>query len=423
MVKLRFVVRNGALFLRISEGKERFYRTVNSVLVGNPNIEKHWDNAKEKFTRVAVRFKENNDALAAFKAEYQKFLLNNPDADARSVSKMSKSVSEVKTSENVPADAPLPSDTLEAFMEKLIVREQAKSGCNFETYQKLLKKMRKIVPNFSRLTLQELDFDKCVWLAGVFARHPGYFCSMRVFRNTLGKASKDPDAPFKMAQVGDFNFRDYDPDKDVVKDHKPDVLTHEQIRQFMELDLTATYARGTSRWSAQLYHDFCVFMLHSMMAPCDVLKLKKRDISRAHTIVTRRKKTHCAVEVPISPVMDAIMSRYSGKSKDGYIFPIMDDKKEAEYTVRDYTLKLFREKLNVWLKKAGKQMGLGYSLYAYVFRHTAITLALDGGLPISYVASVAGTSIEMIQKHYYNADNKQNSMKLQLALLKASGCA
>lgn len=420
MVKLKFVVINGKLVLRISEGKARFYRATTSLLAGNPNLARHWNSAREKFSSSDPNAKANNEALAGFKAVFQKFLLDNPGADAQSVANLSEKPRESCGSVLSEAE-PLPQDTLSAFMEKLVMREKAKKGCNFENYQKLLKKLRRVVPGFDRITFREIDFDKCVEIAGIFAERGGYACSMKAFRNTLGKAAKDPDVPFRIAQIGDFNFKDYDPDKDVAKFHKPDVLTQEQIRRFVDLDLESTYTRYTSRKTVELYHDFCVFMLHSMMSPCDVIKLKKRDISKAHTIVTRRKKTHCVVEVPISPAMDAIMAKYSGMSRDGYIFPIMDDRKEAEYVTRDYMFKRFREKVNVWLKKAGKEIGLDYPLYGYVFRHTAITLALDSGLPVSYVAAVAGTSIEIIQKHYYNADNVRNSQKLQLAFLKVSG--
>lgn len=38
MVRLRFVIRSGALVLRISEGKERYYKKVHSLLIGNPDI-------------------------------------------------------------------------------------------------------------------------------------------------------------------------------------------------------------------------------------------------------------------------------------------------------------------------------------------------------------------------------------------------
>jgi hypothetical protein len=41
------------------------------------------------------------------------------------------------------------------------------------------------------------------------------------------------------------------------------------------------------------------------------------------------------------------------------------------------------------------------------------TVALDNGIPNSYVAKAAGTSIEMIQKHYYNGNNPQNTERLQ----------
>lgn len=54
MVRLRFIIRSGTLVLRISEGKERYYRKVHSLLVGNPDI-KYWDNRKEKGSTDIVR--------------------------------------------------------------------------------------------------------------------------------------------------------------------------------------------------------------------------------------------------------------------------------------------------------------------------------------------------------------------------------
>lgn len=41
MVKLKIIVRDGNLVLRISEGKQRFYKSVRHLLKGSPNIEKH----------------------------------------------------------------------------------------------------------------------------------------------------------------------------------------------------------------------------------------------------------------------------------------------------------------------------------------------------------------------------------------------
>ena len=59
MVKLKFIVRDGFLVLRISEGKERYYKSVKSILVGNPNILKHWKADKERFSTYATSYQEN----------------------------------------------------------------------------------------------------------------------------------------------------------------------------------------------------------------------------------------------------------------------------------------------------------------------------------------------------------------------------
>lgn len=97
----------------------------------------------------------------------------------------------------------------------------------------------------------------------------------------------------------------------------------------------------------------------------------------------------------------------------------MDDEKEKSYTTKDYTFKKFREFLNKWLKVVGKKLGLCFDLYAYVFRHTAITVAIDHGLSVSYAANAAGTSVEMIQQHYYNGERQQNREKLTEAFMMA----
>jgi len=118
--------------------------------------------------------------------------------------------------------------------------------------------------------------------------------------------------------------------------------------------------------------------------------------------------------------MRLIIDKYKGQSKDGYIFPVMDDGKEKSYTAKDCTFKKFRGFLNKWLKLVGNEMGLSFDLYAHVFRHTAITVAINNGLPVSYIANAAGTSVEMIQQHYYNGECQQNRDKLTEALMKAA---
>ncbi len=420
MVKLKFVVKDDALVLRISEGKERFYRSVMSLLLGNPNLKYHWNQEKERFRCSSPYYKENNAAIESFKGLYQKAVFAEDKMSARDVSVYydappSTCNYPIKTAEDLSY-----TKSPKKFLEKVIEREKAKPGCNFEIYKKLLNKLGRVYPEFDRLKFSDIDYDKCMEIAKIFAQHRGYAHSAKQFRNFLGKADKDRRVPFKISQIGDFNFKDYDPDRDHAVFKRPDVLTQEQVAKFMNLDLSRVTPNFQDRNRVRLYYDFCVFMLHSFFSPCDVIKLKYSEIKNMKTISANRKKTHRAVEVPVSPVMDGIIVRYRPFSKDDYVFPIMDDEKAEQYSTRDYIFKKFNEDLNIWLKDLGRELGVGFRMYSYVFRHTAITLALDNGLPLAYVASVAGTSIEMIQKHYYNGENEKNSMKLKMMFMKVA---
>lgn len=306
------------------------------------------------------------------------------------------------------------------FLEVVILREKAKQGCNFECYQKLLTKCRKSISGFDELPFSTLDYNKMVAIAYSFAQDKGYRNHTKTFRALLGKAHKDPNIMFKLRQIDDFHFNDYDPDKFQVEMAHPDILSTKQLRMFLNAApyyLTPDYKR---KKEIGLYYDFCVFMYSSFFAPCDVIKAKLRDITNRSTLVIRRKKTHRPVEIPISPVMRKIIDKYRGQSKDGYIFPILDDKREKQYKTKDYSFKRFRGKLNIWLKSVGETLGTDFDLYAYVFRHTAITVAINSGLPVSYIANAAGTSVEMIQQHYYNGECEQNRERLTAALMSAA---
>ena len=423
MVKLKFIIRDDTLVLRISENKERFYKSVKHLLVGNPNIEKHWNANKERFSSYAVSCTENNDILKDFKELYSSIVKEYPELSAKQVAQYhsaSRPTVSFQSQEQIQGIATGNMNLIEKYLELVIEREKAKSGCNFEVYYRLLKKCKKRLCGFSSLTFQEINFDKCVSIARTFAKYDGYKGTAKSFRSLLGKAGKDQDVDFSISQIGDFKFPDYDPKINEVDNERPDVLNPEQLKNFLNVNVSDMTPIYKDRKSVELYYDFCVFMFHSFFAPCDVIKLKYKDITRQGTIYVKRKKTHKSVEVPFNPVLEHIVRKYKGQTKDGYVFPIMDEEKEKVYKTKDYIYKYFRERVNNWLKYVGKELNLDYDLYAYVFRHTAITVALDSGVPISYVSMAAGTSVEMIQKHYYNGDNQMNSDRLKMAFLQAA---
>ena len=152
MVKLKFIIKDNSLVLRISEGKERYYKSVKHLLTGSPNLAKHWNADKERFSANAVSYSENNKALEEFKSTYTKLLFEHPKLTARQVASYFQPIKQV----GIIAPQKLTEETTEAsefnfvekYLEEVIVREKAKLGCNFETYSKLLSKCRKIIKGF-----------------------------------------------------------------------------------------------------------------------------------------------------------------------------------------------------------------------------------------------------------------------------------
>ena len=46
-----------------------------------------------------------------------------------------------------------------------------------------------------------------------------------------------------------------------------------------------------------------------------------------------------------------------------------------------------------------EKLGFDFRLHSYIFRCTAISLAINNGLPVAYVSSLSGTQAENIQKY------------------------
>lgn len=89
MVKLKIIIRSGALVLRISENKDRFYKSVEYLLKGSPDF-KHWKADREQFSGYSPFYQENNQALSDFKQIYQKLVNEHPELTARQISDYSQ---------------------------------------------------------------------------------------------------------------------------------------------------------------------------------------------------------------------------------------------------------------------------------------------------------------------------------------------
>lgn len=72
------------------------------------------------------------------------------------------------------------------------------------------------------------------------------------------------------------------------------------------------------------------------------------------------------------------------------------------------------ERLDTSLATAATKAGLPYSVCMYDIRHLWITTALDKGLEPSAIAYMAGTSVEMIHKNYYEPYAAEKARAVEL---------
>lgn len=410
MVKLKFIIKDGMLVLRISEKKDRYYKSVRHLLIGQPNL-KYWMKEHERFSSHAPSCAKNNKILEDYKNVYRKLMFEYPEFSARQIASFYGHINKTSDFDLMYNHVKI-YDSVEEFMNAVIEREKMKPGENYLKYKYLLTKCKRLIPQFSSLTFQSIRYETCAKIAQLFANDGGYTGPISYFRSFLFKADRDIHVRFSMSQIGDFNFKRYMPR--IYKGHQlPIILSDEQLKDFMNINLEEYVNNKHPKNKIELFHDFACFLLHSFMAPCDAAYLHETNITNRNTIVIKRRKTFKQAEIPISTKMEQIISKYRGLSPYGYIFPIIDDKQDKLHKVYLYQMKKFREDLNLWLFDVGKRLGFNFRLHSYIFRHTAISLAVNNGLPVAYVSSLSGTLPENIQKYYYNSYNKSNIERLK----------
>lgn len=410
MVKLRFIIKDGMLVLRISEKKERYYKSVKHLLIGQPNL-KYWMKEHERFSSHAPSCAKNNQILEDFKKIYTDLVLKYPDLSARQIAIFHKPNNKFHILPQIEKQDHY-INSVETYL--IMVIEQEKLKCNsgnYRIYEKLLDKCRKLIADFSYLSFQSINFEYCVYLSEILSKHPGYAATSRAFRSLIGKAHKDNRVKFDLNQIRDFDFKRFNPNAyHNLKKKPPQVLSHIQIREFLNLDLKNITPQYKNRKTVELYYDFCVFMFYSFCSPCDVVKMKHSDIMTGQILCYIRKKTMKLVQLPIPAQIMALINKYKLDANQEYIFPIMDDKKSTQsyYSFCNY----FIQKVNCWLKDLARNLNWDLELRSYIFRHTAITLAVDGGLNTSYISMLTGSNPKCIQDNYYNGMNEKNTRKL-----------
>lgn len=401
------------LRLRLYQSGEVRYVNISKLLKG-PLNKRHWNSKKQRFIPSAPYSEENNHVIETIRKPY----------DELALTWKGSLFSFMQQVQSVPVDDGAWS--LERLFREVVaeckskVRPDGTIPGTFECYDKAERRFKEFCEfkgyNYSEIMLDDVR-------APLVNDFIDYLVIEREGRSALHSSTMLHAVLKKAEKLKKYDFSVVEECKWISKHSgsakKHEALTAAQCRRFLEMDESEL----PQSKKAQLYRDFCVFILYTCQSPCDAINLRYSDIQHingfSHFVFKRRKlfdKQSVDCSVPINPVMQEIMDRWRPHSKDGYIFPIRSKATIAGSETNNFDIKHFISRINGWLKKLGKVLGLRFPLHTYVFRHTAITNYISKGVPTVYVANLAGTSVKNIEKIYYDNQGDVSSRNKVLSV-------
>ncbi len=254
----------------------------------------------------------------------------------------------------------------------------------------------------------------------------GYRNLMTTFKAVVSKAHQQE----LTSNVLTYKFKAYMPVKTLsgqtakekirAKGQSVTILTEDEFAAFEQFDILRI-APPQQRFQEllQIYKDLILLLYYTRSRPADVISLRhgKEYDEESHTIVYTPRKLisrinakgrPCCVTLRLpKPAID-IINRYKGQSRGGYLLPLPMNEREwdipTEFPTWYVRVKNVEQRINQYLKKIAVALNLEVKdLSLYDFRHSAITHAVRAGENVFMVAQQAGTSVNNIEKYYYNS--------------------
>jgi site-specific recombinase XerD len=216
--------------------------------------------------------------------------------------------------------------------------------------------------------------------------------------NTAVKYIKNFSKIIKLCLANDWldknPFANY---KSKVKEVERVYLSEEEIQNIIEKDFK------TERLS--LVRDIFLFSCFTGLAYIDVKNLTKSHISIGidgeKWIFTHRQKTETASKIPILPVTQMIIDKYSDHPKsnnEDRLLPILTN-----------------QKMNAYLKEIAAVCEIEKELTFHIARHTfATTVTLTNGVPIESVSKMLGHKNLRTTQHYAKVLDKKVSEDMKV---------
>ena len=415
---LTFSNEKRGFFLRITEkGKTNGLRAKVQNLI-NPKCD-YWDKKQQRFNEASNDAIHNNSVLREMKNKYQTILDTCNPQTPLELKQMVEAGKVVEAAKVLTLG-----DYLKLLINGMKTENTQMPSKNFQCYITLLHKLEeaykrkdKHQSKFLSIPINEIN-DEHFKRFGEYVRTAlkgtNYLGLMKRFHSTLTKAKED-----KLTQIElTYRYR-----KDMPKDTQKaaekaikgvDILTIKQYKKFVSMDLNAVPHGNKSQLKhMELYKDFCIFLYETKMRPCDLIKLKNTDIKDNRIIYWATKKKNYTdpntilVNTSLTPTAKQIIDKYKGKSCQGHIFPFAMNEYNWDFkdalsfqkwhNKKQYTLQC----INYFLSKVASILKVE-ELTTYTFRHSTFTHKIQAGENIMQLAKEGGTSVIMLEKHYYN---------------------
>lgn len=461
-LSLKFTNRNRRLCLcaTVVGTTTRHYRIINEL--ENPDFTT-WDKVSQRFVSRRRLDRKNNQILDGLLKHYEAlqqehdfsngselfgFQYNNSEGAREKCPKpiIAQECSiEAPHLKQSPKCRTLAADstviTLGAWIAKIIEDiknpTRLKPSAAYQAYLTLLHRLEeegKLI-NMPVCELCDESFVQLIkWISkrkGKNGRGNNYVGIMRTFAATINRARKARLTTYHP----DYPYMDYAPVRKVTDKAKEFLanggsvhsISLDLYQQFLDMDLSKVKVAGGAKmeYYKQMYRDFCILLYEMKSRPIDILRLHWDNIALDNvtgrytcTYIPAKKKNYGASSAHtsnalviqfLSPKAVEIVMKYKGKSKAGYVFPFalndtrwnFDDPMQFHYHY--YKGNHICGRINKFLHKIGKILNLPFQLTLYAFRRSAITHAIiDNKMPLAMIAKTAGTSIEMLEKHYAN---------------------
>lgn len=424
-------------FVVVSNKRERQYMKVDGLQ--NPNFDE-WDIKKQLF--IGANTGANNAVLDSIKTKLTEIIEKNPEIPPKKVIELyQKGMTIVATL------------TFGQFVEqRLFEWKQTQSG-NYQlynTFRNALLGLNKRIgrsesypkPSYNNIALYDTPisevnnahFRAFVQYIESERDNKGRENLLKIFKAVVNTAFKRNLCPQPITETNGVQHLD----RDII--NNLDAKTLSNIAQtgvrcidttalgyFKRFDLSILKNKYHTKRNAQLieiYRDAVLLMYYTLSRPIDVINFRECDITEKDEkyyisyIPTKLKgrvshdnKGRSVVKIPICKEAMCIINKYKGQSKQGYLLPLpCNDIPYNNKDINDYRKRYNRIKktiacINAFLKEIATKLDIDFDakhLTMYVFRHSAITHAIAKGENIAYVSKMAGTSIDVIERHYLN---------------------